>query len=317
MAMQREPGADPGATERIAAEPTSAAPRAGLVGGLVRTARPRQWIKNVLLFAAPFGAGVITQRDELVRTVIAFVLFCIAASGAYFLNDALDVDADRRHLRKRLRPVAAGEVPVALAKVVGPALFTLAVAGGFGLVNVEFGIAIAAYVGVTLAYSVWLKHEPVLDIAGVAAGFLIRAIAGGVAAEVWISQWFIIVVGFSSLFIVTGKRSAEHLELGVEAGDHRATLSTYSDAFLRYVRGTATAAAFTAYCVWAFEKGAGTSGALWFELSILPFVMAMLRYALLLESGQGGAPEEIFLRNRVLQALGVLWALLFAAGIYG
>jgi decaprenyl-phosphate phosphoribosyltransferase len=184
-------------------------------------------------------------------------------------------------------------------------------------VNVEFGIAISAYVGVTLAYSFWLKHEPVLDLAGVAAGFLIRAIAGGVAAEVWISQWFIIVVGFSSLFIVTGKRSAEHDELGDGRGDHRLTLSTYSTSFLRFVRAVATAAAFTAYCVWAFEKGAGTSGALWFELSILPFVLAMLRYALLLEQGQGGAPEEIFLRNRTLQALGVVWALLFAAGIYG
>lgn len=294
-----------------------AATDASLVGGLLRTARPRQWVKNVLLFAAPFGAGVITQRDEVVRTVIAFLLFCVAASAAYFLNDALDVEADRRHLRKRLRPVAAGEVPVALARALGLALLPVAIAGGFVFVNNEFGIAITSYVAVTLAYSLWLKHEPILDLAGVAAGFLIRAIAGGVAADVWISQWFIIVVGFSSLFIVTGKRSAEHLELGDDRGDHRSTLSTYSPEFLRFVRGAATAAAFTAYCVWAFEKGAGTSGALWFELSIIPYVLAMLRYALLLDQGQGGAPEEIFLRNRVLQALGLAWAVLFAAGIYG
>jgi decaprenyl-phosphate phosphoribosyltransferase len=119
------------------------------------------------------------------------------------------------------------------------------------------------------------------------------------------------------LFIVTGKRSAEHTELGDDRGDHRVTLSTYSETFLRFVRGAATAAAFTAYCVWAFEKGEGTSGALWFELSILPFVMAMLRYALLLDQGQGGAPEEVFLRDRTLQGLGIVWAGLFAAGIYG
>ena len=308
MALRPEPG--------VSLQPPSGH-AVGLVGGLVRTARPRQWIKNVLLFAAPFGAGVITQADELLRTVVAFVLFCLAASGAYFLNDAIDVDADRLHLRKSRRPVAAGAVPIALAKAIGLALLPLAVAGGFVLVNDEFGIAVTCYVAVTLAYSLWLKHEPVLDLAGVAAGFLIRAIAGGVAAEVWISQWFIIVVGFSSLFIVTGKRSAEHLELGDDAGGHRATLTTYSDAFLRFVRGASTAAAFTAYCVWAFEKGEGTSGALWFELSILPFVLAMLRYALLLEQGQGGAPEEIFLRNRVLQGLGIIWAGLFAAGVYG
>jgi decaprenyl-phosphate phosphoribosyltransferase len=289
----------------------------GLAAGLVRTARPRQWAKNVLLFAAPFGAGVITDAEPLARTSIAFVLFCLAASGGYFLNDALDVHADRRHDRKRHRPIAAGHVPVTLAKGIGVALLVLAVAGGFALVNTELGIAVTAYVAVTLAYSFWLKHEPVLDLAGVASGFLIRAIAGGVAAEVWISQWFIIVVGFSSLFIVTGKRSAEHAELGDDRGGHRITLDTYSDAFLRFVRGAATAAAFTAYCVWAFEKGEGTSGAIWFELSILPFVLAMLRYALLLEQGQGGAPEEIFLRNRVLQGLGLVWALLFAAGVYG
>jgi decaprenyl-phosphate phosphoribosyltransferase len=290
---------------------------ANLLGALWRTARPRQWIKNVLVFAAPFGAGVITQRPELLRTVAAFALFCVAASGAYFLNDAADVQADRRHERKRLRPVAAGELSIALAAVVGSVLLLVAVVAGFATVNVEFGIAITAYVTTTLAYSFWLKHQPVLDLAGVAAGFLLRAIAGGVAAEVWISQWFIIVVGFSSLFIVTGKRSAEHLELGVDRGDHRTTLATYSPTFLRFVRGVATAAAFTAYCVWAFEKGEGTGGALWFELSILPFVLAMLRYALLLDQGQGGAPEEVFLRDRTLQGLGVLWAALFAAGIYG
>ena len=292
-------------------------PSGSLLAGVWRTARPRQWIKNVLLFAAPVGAGVITQTEELTRTVIAFVLFCVAASGAYFINDATDVEADRRHERKRLRPVAAGQVPVGLAFLIGAALLALALPAGFLLVNVELGIALSCYVAVTLAYTFWLKHEPVLDLAGVAAGFLIRAIAGGVAAEVWISQWFIIVVGFSSLFIVTGKRSAEHSELGDDRGDHRATLSTYSETFLRFVRGAATAAAFTAYCVWAFEKGEGTSGALWFELSILPFVTAMLRYALLLDQGQGGAPEEVFLRDRTLQGLGLVWAALFAAGIYG
>jgi decaprenyl-phosphate phosphoribosyltransferase len=298
-------------------EPVEPAERVGLAVAIVRTARPRQWVKNVLVLAAPFGAGVIAEGDALARTLVGFALFCAASSGAYFLNDAVDVDADRRHERKRLRPVAAGDLSVGAARAIGVAVPVGAVVAGYLLVTPEFAIAIGAYVAVTAAYSLWLKHQPVLDIAGVAAGFLIRAIAGGVAADVWISQWFIIVVGFASLFIVTGKRSAEHLELGTERGNHRTTLSEYSDGFLRYVRGTATAAAFTAYCVWAFEKGEGTTGAVWFELSILPFVLAMLRYALLLDQGQGGAPEEVFLRDRTLQALGLAWAVLFAVGIYG
>src|SRR5687767_5122158 len=116
----------------------------GTIGALWRTARPRHWIKNVLVLPAALGARVIGQREVLVRTGIAFVLFCLAASGAYFLNDAADVEADRRHERKRLRPVAAGELSVARSAVLGAVLLAVAIAGGFALVNVELGIVIAA-----------------------------------------------------------------------------------------------------------------------------------------------------------------------------
>ena len=129
---------------------------------------------------------------------------------------------------------------------------------------------IAAYLAVTIAYSLWLKHEPVIDLAAVAAGFVFRAIAGGVATGVTLSDWFLIVAGAGSLFMVTGKRHAEQVELGDASHGHRSTLADYSDAYLRYVRAVASAVMLTAYCLWAFENASATGDTTWFRLSIVP-----------------------------------------------
>ena len=125
---------------------------------------------------------------------------------------------------------------------------------------------------VTLSYTLWLKHEPVIDLAAVAAGFVLRAIAGGVATGVPISDWFLIVAGAGSLFIVTGKRHAEQVELGSDSLEHRRTLGEYSTAYLGYVRAVASGVMITAYCLWAFENAAHTGDETWFRLSIVPFV---------------------------------------------
>ncbi len=296
-----------------------AAPRVSalaLLKGLVRTARPRQWSKNVLVFAAPGAAGVLTQADELARAVAACALFCLAASGAYFLNDALDVVADRGHPIKQSRPIAAGTVTVGLAKVVGVILLIISVAGAFALAGWPLAIVLGIYVGLQPLYSVWLKHLVVIDLAAVASGFLLRTIAGGVAVDVPISKWFLIVASFGSLFMVAGKRQAEHLDLGDERGDHRTTLSVYSADYLRYVRSVSSSVAIAAYCLWAFEKADLTVVPIWFQLSIVPFVLAILRYALLLDTGSGGAPEDIVLQDRALQVLGLLWVATFTVGVY-
>ncbi len=184
------------------------------------------------------------------------------------------------------------------------------------------------YIAVTIAYSLWLKHEPVLDLATVAAGFVLRTIAGGVAVGVVISPWFLIVAGSGSLFMVTGKRHAEMIELGDDAGGHRRSLDRYSRTYLAYIRAVASSVAIMAYCLWAFEKASGraflvgldTSGPVgspvWFELSIVPFVLGVLRYAFLLEEGRGGAPEELVLSDRVLLVLGLVWIIVFAAAVH-
>jgi decaprenyl-phosphate phosphoribosyltransferase len=162
---------------------------------------------------------------------------------------------------------------------------------------------------------VWLKHEPVVDIGAVAAGFMLRAIAGGVATDVEISDWFLIVAGFGSLFMVTGKRHAEQIELGDSSGSHRSTLEAYSTSFLSFVRAVAGSVTVTAYCLWAFESAAATGDETAFRVSIIPFVLAILRYAHLIEQGKGGAPEELVLSDRVLQVLGLLWLITFAVGV--
>jgi decaprenyl-phosphate phosphoribosyltransferase len=252
----------------------------------------------------------------VLKALAAFALFCLAASGAYCLNDAFDVAADRRHPVKRRRPVPAGSVGVGAAKIFGAGLLLVSVAGAFALAGWSLTLVLGAYVALQPLYSLWLKHLVVVDIAAVASGFLLRAIAGGVAVDVPISSWFLTVAGFGSLFMVAGKRHAEHIDLGDERGDHRPTLDVYSSDFLRYVRSVSSSVAIAAYCLWAFEKADVAGAPLWFQLSIVPFVLSVLRYGLLLESGRGGAPEELVLEDRSLQVLGVLWLACFAAGVY-
>jgi len=303
-------GGRPDGAGRAGARPSRAV-------GVLRTCRPRQWLKNVLVFGAPAAAGVLSHRQAMLDSAAAFFLFCLAASGTYCINDVLDRKADRMHPTKRNRPIAAGVIPVPLALGVG-ALLLLASMGLSGAIGrPRLAIVLVAYVATTLAYSLWLKHEAVVDLGAVAAGFVLRAVAGGVAAAVPLSNWFLIVACFGSLFMVTGKREAEVQTLGESRGDHRSTLEEYTPSFLRYVRSVSSGVAMTAYCLWAFEKAHAASGAIWFELSIVPFVLGVLRYGLLIDAGKGGAPEDVVIGDRTLQILGLCLAALFAAGVYG
>lgn len=290
-------------------------PPRSFVRGLVDEARPKQWIKNVLVVAAPAAAGVLGQRGAIVDTAIAFVAFCLAASGTYYLNDAFDVEADRLHAKKRFRPIAAGDVPVRTAQIIGVLLLLAGIGVGF-LAGWKLPVVVTTYIIFTTTYSAWLKHVAVVDLGMVAAGFVLRLIAGAAAVDVPISVWFFIVGSFGSLFMVAGKRHAEFMELGSERAGHRATLSEYSLEYLGYVRSVASGVAMVGYCLWAFEKSTGVAGVPWYELSIVPFVLAILRYALLIERGDGGAPEELVLSDRPLQVMGVLWVVLVGIGLY-
>ena len=283
---------------------------------LLVEARPKQWVKNLLVFAAPAAAGVLDSWDTWWRTLAAFGCFCLAAAGTYYLNDAADAEADRRHPTKRFRPIAAGEIPVGTARVLGVAAIVASV-GLAWLVDWHLAVVVGAYVANTTAYSLWLKHIAVVDVVGVAAGFVLRAIAGGAAVDVPISNWFFIVASFGSLFMVVGKRRAEIAEMGEAAASTRATLGTYSQDFLAHLQTISTSVVLVGYCVWAFEKAAEAgSSTPWFQLSIVPFALAVFRYSLLVDTGQGGAPEDVVLGDRTLQVMGLLWLVVFSIGVY-
>jgi len=287
-----------------------------MLGALLNEARPKQWAKNVLVFAAPGAAGVLDNSPFFGQALIAFAVFCLVASGTYFVNDLLDVDADRAHPTKSRRPIAAGRIPVPLAWAVAAVLLGGGIALGFA-VRWQLAVVAAAYVVLTLAYSAVFKHVAVVDLTLVAAGFVIRAIGGAVAVDVKMSTWFLLCTSFGSLFIVTGKRYAEIRELGDDAGAHRAALDEYTVGYLRIVLSVAMAATLISYCIWAFDTKE-LSGNTWpfYELSIVPMLMAVLRYALILEQGRGAAPEEIFFADRTLQVLGVIWVVVFGLGVY-
>src|SRR3954470_16002137 len=283
---------------------------------LLAEARPRQWIKNLLVFAAPAAAGKLSDPHDLLLTFGAFVCFCLAASGTYFLNDAADVESDRRHPTKRFRPVAAGEVSVTLARAVGVVLIVAAIALSF-TARWQLAVTIAGYVIITTLYSTVLKQVAVVDIVAVASGFVLRAIAGATATGVPISDWFFIVASFGSLFMVAGKRHAERAEMGDDAVSVRATLGQYSDSYLAYLRAVSSGTVFVAYSIWAFEKAHEANASIpYYQLSILPFVLGVLRYALLVDQGQGSAPEEVILKDRALQLIGLSWLVVFGLGIY-
>ena len=178
-------------------------------------------------------------------------------------------------------------------------------------------VVVAVYVALTITYSAWLKHVAVLDIVAIASGFVLRAAAGAVAVAVPMSQWFVLCTVFGSLFIVTGKRYAELRELGGGAAAVRTTLAEYSVGFLRIVLTVSLGAALVSYCQWAFETSETSHDDLpFYELSIVPMLTALLRYALVLEQGRGAAPEEVFASDRILQLLGLAWVVVYGLGVY-
>jgi decaprenyl-phosphate phosphoribosyltransferase len=281
----------------------------------VALARPKQWIKNGLLFAAPTAAGKLFAGNNFLLALAGAILFSVAASGLYMINDARDFENDRLHPTKKNRPIASGLIEPRAAVVVGSVLIAVAGVLGFTL-SIKFALVLIAYLVTTVAYTYYLKNEPVIDIAIVSFGFLLRSIAGGLATSLPLSVWFLTVAAFGSLFMVTGKRYAEVLEVGENAKAHKSVLGVYSAPYLNYVRSLASAVSITAYGLWTFEGFAIRKGVIFVQLSAIPFVVGILIYALEADKGRAGSPEEVVLSNRRLQLVGALWLVLVATGVY-
>ena len=287
-----------------------------MLSALWRTVRPKQWLKNVLVFAAPGAAGVLDEGNNLWLTLLAFASFSLAASGIYVWNDLLDVEADRRHPTKCNRPIAAGELSIGAARFAGVVLPVAALAVAALTGRWQTVAVVATYLVITIAYTLHLKHVPVVDVVTVAAGFVLRAAGGAVAVDVPMSRWFVLCITFGSLFIVVGKRYAELNEVG-DSAQTRATLEVYSVGYLRMVLSVSLAGVLISYCVWAFETSAASSSD-WpfYELSIVPMLMALLRYLLVLDEGEGSAPEDVFTSDRLLLLLGLCWIVIYGLAVY-
>ena len=246
-------------SEDIKDEVPVTGPPANLIVGVVKAMRPRQWVKNVLVLAAPLAAlGTAVHYNYVTvlgQVAIAFVAFCLAASSVYLVNDVRDVEADREHPTKRFRPIAAGVVPEWLAYTLSLVLGVASLALSWWLTP-NLALVMAVYIGMQLAYCFGLKHQAVIDICIVSSAYLIRAIAGGAATNIHLSQWFLLMAAFASLFIVAGKRYAE-LQLAERTGAKiRKSLESYTSTYLRFVWTMSAAALVVCYGLWAFERDA-------------------------------------------------------------
>ena len=299
------------------ADPTT--PVAGgrsLVVGLVRALRPQQWVKNLLVFAAPLAAGLGGNYAVMKRTVVALVVFVAASSAIYLVNDLRDIADDRAHPRKRHRPIASGQVPVgvAAAAAVGAAAVAVglsAYAGAWSLLAV-----VGVYVVLNLGYSFGLKHVGLLELFILGSGFVLRTLAGAVASTVPLSSWFLIVVSAGALHVAVSKRLGELLRTQETGAEGRAVLVHYSEPMLREIRTVAIGVALTAYLLWAFEQAAGAVAPVVYELSAVPFALALFRFSAAAQlDADAETPEEIILGDWQLLVYGALWAGLFGFGL--
>ena len=297
-------------------------PPKNLAEAMWKALRPRQWVKNVLVLMAPISAGtaVVTDPQVLLQVLYAFITFCLASSSIYLINDAQDVEADRAHPVKRFRPIASGVLPLGVAYAMGIVLMLAAVLLGFFLSGGPLAIVIAVYIVLQLGYCFGLKHQMVLDIVLVSSGFLLRAVAGGVAADVPLSQWFLLVMAFGSIFMASGKRYAEKMLTEQEGRQIRKVLHSYTATYLRFVWTMSATALILCYSLWAFQQGEVPSvepGAkLWYEISMVPWAIAVMRYAVDVDRGDAGAPEDIALKDHVLQVIALLWLVCIVLAVY-
>ncbi len=285
------------------------------IGGpaLIRLLRPRQWPRNLLVFAAAIFANQLFVATSASLAALAFVAFCLASSSVYVINDLMDAEADRQHPVKRSRPIAAREIGTGAAIGLAIAL-TLAALGIAAAINVPFAITIAAYIALVHFSSIVGKHIVILDVMLVATGFVLRAVGGALAIQVPSSDWFVLCTFFAALFLALSKRRAETISQNGGSEWHRAVIGEYSESALAAYTTTAIAATAITYSLYAIESAER------FPLLPLtvPFVLfAVFRYHHLVETaGLGEQPEDVFQRDRTFRVCVVAFLALSMTAIY-
>ncbi len=287
-----------------------------MLKALFKTMRPRQWTKNVFIFAALVFDKQLLNADAFLRTLAGFALFCLISSSVYIFNDLADVEADRQHPEKKNRPIAAGKLPIGAAWFAGIALVILTLGLAY-LLAPGFEIVLIIYFLLNMAYSKWLKHIPIIDVLVIATGFVLRVHAGVTLIEVQrFSPWLYVVMTLLALFLGFGKRRAELALLAQGAGSHRKVLDGYTlpllDQYIMIVSGT-TVVAYSLYTFSAPNLPDNHS-----MMLTIPFVVyTIFRYLYLIEvKHAGGAPEEILLSDRPFQVAMILWGAAVLAIFY-
>ncbi|MBN1402026.1 MAG: decaprenyl-phosphate phosphoribosyltransferase [Anaerolineae bacterium] len=290
--------------------------RIAVLLALLKAMRPKQWAKNVFVFAGVFFDGKIFDLNMLLRSVAAFAIFCLLSSAIYLVNDLVDMDKDRLHPTKRNRPLASGTLPPGVAIVAASIMLIVCLPLAF-IMNSGFGLIATIYSLVMVLYSFKLKHIVIIDVMTIAAGFVLRVLGGTTAVPVSrFSPWLYVCTTLLALFIAVNRRSHELALLEEKANHHRASLEDYTPEFLNDMTSLVTATALVAYSFYTFS--APNLPENHSMMLTIPFVMyGIFRYLYLIRvKGLGGAPEDLFLSDRPLLLSGLLWALTAGLVIY-
>lgn len=286
--------------------------------GLLRTMRPKQWTKNMFIYAGLVFDGQLFNSDAFLRVTVSFVLLCLAASAVYIVNDLADIERDRQHPKKKLRPLPSGQLPVRFAVTAAVALPLISV-GGALLYSWQYAIILAVYIVLHILYSVWLKHIVLIDILTITAGYVLRVAGGVVVIQVArFSPWLYACMALLALFLAIGKRRQELLSLGENAGSVRPIFKDYNLPLLDDLLRMVTTSTLIAYILYIIEAPSILLAGNKLALITVPFVTyGLFRYLYLIHvRGEGSAPDEVLLRDRPLQLALLLWGLSFVVVLY-
>ena len=303
-------------TQTSATEVAASAHARGLrwAAAVLRTARPRQWPKNLLVFAAPLAGASLGRHDGLLYALAAAVAFGFASVAVYFVNDVVDAARDRQHPRKRYRPVASGALPKQHAVILGAVSAAVGLSVGLLIAVPLLTATVAGYLTLSFGYSLVLKHIPVVEVMFVASGFLLRVLGGAAATHVPPSGWFLLVCSLGAFGVAIAKRYTELTSLGDEAVRHRPVMRYYRPAELRIAQIAVGVAMIAAYLAWAAGEHPGAR--IWHLASALPLTLALVRFGFLTGRRTAALVEDLLMRDRLMMACELAWLTLFVTGLY-
>ena len=280
--------------------------------------RPRQWIKNLLVFAALLFSRELFHVEHITETLLAFAAFCLSASAIYLINDVRDKEEDVHHPVKKNRPIAAGKVSVSEAYSVAVILLLVSFGGSYLLLPLNFLLILGGYLTMNILYSAGLKKVVIIDLLIVSIGFVLRAIAGAVAISVSISPWLLGTTFFVALFLILGKRRHELITLGADGANHRSVLDEYSKEMLDALLIIVTTSTIMMYVLYTLaERTIEIFGTANLVYTVVFVVYGIFRaFYLIYQKQQGGAPTEMLLSDRPLQINILLWIVTVSSIIY-